>query len=362
MTRRKKDDGLAMEALLHTLRRLTPVAQVLCLVLLVCYACSGIRFIGPEQTALVLRLGKLRPVPHTSGLLLAWPAPIDEVYLIETGTEHTLALEDWSPRGPRLEQGRHTREATAEEIAAGTAVMAGNQALPVEVAPEGDSFDPVTDGYTLTGDWNVVQGRFTLRYRITDPVAYFNLGDKATALLSRLSRRATTRVLSTTSIDRGLTDGRALLASSIRASLDDEARLLGLGVSVTAFEIREIAPPRQVAAAFEEVTNARLFAKTLAENAEEYRLKQITLAEGQAAAIRRRSEGASRQLVAASRGESAAFGQFRAQYARNPQLLRERLYAETVSSVMQHVHSTTVLPRGEAPPSILLEPNPTATR
>ncbi len=360
--RRSRSDSLLMESLLHTLRRLTPIAQTLCIVLLVCYAFSGVRFVGPQQSALILRLGKLQPAPHTSGLLFAWPAPIDEVILIDTGAEHTLALEDWSPRGPRLEQGRHTREATPEEIAAGTALMAGNQALPVEVAPEGDSFDPVTDGYTLTGDWNVVQGRFTLRYRIADPVAFFRQGDRATSLLSRLSRRATTRALSATPIDRGLTDGRAELASAIRADLDVRARQLDLGIAVTAFEIREIAPPRQVAPSFEEVTNARLFARTLAENAGEYRIKQTTLAEGQAAAIRRRAEGASRQLVASARGESAAFSRFHAQYARQPALLRERLYAETVSHVMQQVHSTTVLPRGESAPSILLEPNTTATR
>ena len=362
MKPRHASDSLLMESLLHTLRRLTPVAQWLCLVLLACYACSGIRFVGPQQNALILRLGHLQPAIHGPGLLLAWPAPIDEIVLLETGAEHTLTLDDWSPRGPRLEQGRHMREATPAEIAAGTAPMAGNQALPIEVAPEGDSFDPVTDGYTLTGDWNVVQGRFTLRYRIADPVAFFRHGDNATPLLTRLSRRAAALALSRSAIDRGLTDGRADLASTIRAELDAHARRLDLGLAVTAFEIRELAPPRQVAPAFEEVTNARLFARTLAENAAEYRLRHLTLAEGQASAIRRRAEGSSRQLVASARGESTAFSRFHVQYARQPALLRERLYAETVSHVMQQVHSTTVLPRGETPPSILLEPNTTATR
>lgn len=347
-----------MEALLHTLRHLTPIAQGLCVLLLGLYAFSGVRFVGPQESALVLRLGKLQPKVHGPGLLLAWPRPLDEVVLVPTGAEHILALDSWLSRGPRLEQGRHTRPPTAEEKAAGKYLI-GNQEMPVEVVPVGDSLDPVADGYTLTGDWNVVQGRFSLRYRVADPVARFRFGEDIAPLLRRLSYRALTAALSAVPISRALTDGRAELAEKVRGEIDREVRELNLGLAVTAFEVREIAPPRQVAAAFEEVTSARLFAKTLVETAESYRGQQVTLATGQSAAIRQRAEGFAAQLVASSQGEAEAFRQFHAEYARSPDLVRDRIYTETLGFVMQQVHSSTVLPPSEAPPSVLLEPSTT---
>ncbi len=348
-------DGLVMEALLHTLRGLTPIARGLCALLLVFYLFSGIRFVGPQESALVLRLGKLQPQVHGPGLLFSWPAPIDEVVLLATGGEHTLALEGWASRGPRLEQGRHNREATAAEKAAGVGQI-GNQFLPVEVAPAGDSLDPVTEGYTLTGDWNLVQGRFSLRYRITDPVAYFRSADTAAALLEAVASRALTAELSNRPIDQALTDGRNALSEAVRNRIALASDKLGLGLTPTAFELRELRPPMQVVAAFEEVTNARLQARTMTENAREYRERQLAAVRGSTDTVRRRSDGWAGETVAASEGEAAAFGLLLTEYRRSPGLVTQRLYSETVGQVLRQAHSATVLPLGENPPAILIEP------
>lgn len=350
-----------MEALLHTLRGLTPIAQGLCALLLVFYLCSGLRFVGPQESALVLRLGKLQPRVHGPGLLFTWPAPLDEVVLLATGGEHTLALDAWTSRGPRLEQGRHFREATAEEKAAGVGQI-GNQFLPIEVAPAGDSLDPVTDGYTLTGDWNVIQGRFSLRYRITDPVAHFRSADAAPALLEALAGRALSAELATRPIDLALTDGRDALAEAVRARIAADAERLALGLSPTAFELRELRPPTQVVAAFEEVTNARLQARTLTENAREYRERQLAAVRGSTDTVRRRSDGWARETVAASEGEAAAFRLLLTEYRRTPDLIAQRLYSETIGQVLRQAHSSTVLPPGESPPAVLLEPTADAQR
>ncbi len=360
-TSTRATDGLLMEALLHTLRGLTPIAQGLCALLLVFYLFSGVRFVGPQESALVLRLGKLQPQVHGPGLLFTWPAPIDEVVLLATGVEHTLALDTWTSRGPRLEQGRHFREATAEEKAAGVAQI-GNQFLPVEVAPVGDSLDPVADGYTLTGDWNVVQGRFSLRYRITDPVAHFRAAHSTPALLEAVASRALTAELAVLPIDDALTSGRDKLAEAVRTRIAAAAEQFDLGLTPTAFELRELRPPTQVVAAFEEVTTARLQARTMTENAREYRERQLGAVRGSTATVRRRSDGWAGETVAASEGEAAAFRLLLTEYRRTPDLITQRLYSETVGQVLHQAHSATVLPPGEAPPAVLIEPTSDATR
>ncbi|ATC64494.1 hypothetical protein CMV30_11310 [Nibricoccus aquaticus] len=356
-TRRRQSDGLLMEALLHTLRNLTPIAQGLCLVLLAVYLFSGFRFIGPGRSALILRLGQLQPEVHGPGFLAAWPAPIDEVVLLETGAEHALLIDNWTSRGPRLENVTHLQQFTDAQIQSQLEAT-GTAPVPVEIAVAGDSLDPVTDGYSITGDLNILQGHFALRYRIADPHAFFHHGPAAVeTLLKKLSLRAASRLLSESAIDDLVTSGREKLATAIRNELEAGIAHLKLGVSATALEIRELVPPRQVAAAFEDVTSARLFARTLEENAAEYRLKQLAIVRGQASAIQQRADSTARQSIAASQGESAAFTHLRAEYMRAPALVRTRLYNDTLDTVMQQVNSSTLLPPGATPPSVFLEPS-----
>ena len=230
------------------------------------------------------------------------------------------------------------------------------------MAPEGDWLDPVTDGYTLSADWNVVQGRFSLRYRISDPVAFFRAADSAPALLEALAGRALSAELAIRPIDLALTEGRDQLAEAVRARIAADSDALGLGLTPTAFELRELRPPMQVLAAFEEVTNARIQARTMIENAREYRERQLATVRGSTDTVRRRADGWARETVAAAEGEAAAFGLFLTEYRRAPRLITQRLYAETIGQVLRQAHSATVLPPGDTPPAVLLEPTAEAIR
>ena len=48
--------------------------------------------------------------------------------------------------------------------ALGAVLPAANVGLAATAAPAGKGLHPVFDGYTLTGDANIVQARLTLRY------------------------------------------------------------------------------------------------------------------------------------------------------------------------------------------------------
>lgn len=351
-----------MEATLHTMRQLTALGRWVCLVLLIAYACSGIRTVGPQQSALVLRLGQLQPQVHGAGLLLTLPAPLDEVILYDTGAEHTLALDSWMARGPRVEKADQIKQVSDEEIRDYMRINGGKMPLPEIVQVEGNNLDPVYDGYTITGDWNIAQGRFALRYRIADPAALYRRQADLAPLLTGLCYRALTVALSDRNIDRVLTDEREKFAAEVLAEISGQTQALGLGIAASAFEIRELAPPRQVIAAFEEVTSAKLYAKTLIENSQELRDKGITMTKGQAAAIRQRAAAYANQLTASATGEAQAFTQFVTEYRKSPALGRHRLYTETMGYIMREVHSATLLPPGTTPPNFIVEPAPDNTR
>src|SRR5215217_1893832 len=137
------------------------------------YLCSGITRVAPNEDALVYRLGRLQREVHPPGLCFALPPPIDRVVKIPTRTQHELFLNAWSPDEHAAVPSTPLASGASEMPASLLAVLpTANTGLAGSAPPAGKGLHPVFDGYTLTGDANIVQARLTARYRITDPFAY----------------------------------------------------------------------------------------------------------------------------------------------------------------------------------------------
>jgi membrane protease subunit HflK len=354
-----RTDGRAVEALLILFKQLTAHARWVFVALLAFYAASGIRTIQPQEQALVLRFGQLQPRVHGPGLLIGLSAPFDQVLRFETGKDHSLALDRWMPGGAKIDdpdQFKMPSEAELERQLKLPGNGGGAGASPVR--SPGGTLDPVRSGYTISADTNLVQGRFTLRYRIEEPFRFASAGDRIDDLLGRLTYRALTRQIAGRKIDALLTSDRQELAANAVADLQADASQLGLGVRISGLEIAELSPPSQVLAAFEDVVNARQFAKTLFENSRQYRGETIARSEGEAASILHRAEGFAATLKAEAEGEAASFTALLETHRRSPDLVSRRLLRETLDTVMGQIHSRTFLPADRVQPALMLEPSP----
>jgi membrane protease subunit HflK len=355
-----RSNGHLVEALLLFLKQFTAHARWVFAVLLVLYAVSGVRVIQPQQSALVRRLGRLQPRLHGPGLLIGLPAPFDEVLRFETGRDLSLSLDEWALVGGKIGDPDKLVEKTDAQL---------YQEIRTREIEESErqkfdyiTLDPVRHGYTLTADYNVIQGRFTLRYRISDPFMHASAGTDVTRLLAHLARRSLAIQLAARKIDMSLTTGRAEVAQKAAASLQTAADALNLGIRVSGIDVIELSPPSQVLMAFEEVVSARQFAKTLAENSRMYHGETLTKSEGDAAAILQRGQAYSAELVAAARGEAGAFTAVLENYQRQPELVARRILRESLDAVMGQIYSRTLLPVENSAPSILVEPSPQFSR
>jgi len=334
------------QAILHALRSSLALLRWALLVLLLVYLGSGITTVAPHETALVLRFGKMQPALRHSGLVFALPPPLDEVVKIPIASVQELALEAWAaPAGPPPE--RVTEYAASQRT---------DDAQKVSVP----YLHPVQHGYTLTGDANIVQGRFAARYQIADPVAWFRLGDRRTELIESLFYSALTLTLAGRTVDHVLTSGLEETRTAVRTRAQAEADQLGLGVHFTAFEVRELVPARHVLPAFEQVVNAQMEARTALEAARSYQVSQLPGADAEAYRIRQAAQASAQSLLAATRGEATSFLALLAEYQRNPMLVRTRLRAETLQQVMPKIVSKSFLPGDHEGTRILLQPR-TAT-
>jgi HflK protein len=333
------------KAILDALRSSLSLLRWALLLLLLVYLCSGISAVGPHETALVLRFGKLEPALRHSGLVIALPPPFEEVVKVPIASVQEMSLEAWA--APSGAPPVHTNTFAASQRTDGDQVV------------NTPYLHPVKHGYTLTGDANIVQGRFALRYRIADAVSWFRLGEQRELLIESLLYGALTVTLAERSVDHVLTSGLEETRAAVLARAQVEADRLGLGVHFTAFEVRELSPARHVLPAFEEVVNAQMEARTALESARSYQVSQLPQAEAEAYRIRQIAQADAQSIISSARGETSAFLSLFGEYQRNPELVRTRLRAETLQEVMPNIVSKSFLPASQSGARILLQPRTT---
>jgi HflK protein len=311
------------------------------------YLCSGITRVAPHEDALVYRLGRLQREVHPPGLCFALPPPIDRVVKIPTRAQHELFLNAWAPEEHPSVPPTPLASGASEMPAALLAVLpSANVGLAATAPPPGKGLHPVYDGYTLTGDANVVQARLTVRYRITDPFAYASAAQDAsrTPLLDAILFDAGTRTLAQTKIDDALGSGLETLRTRVRELAQQRIDALKLGVEVVAFEVNTITPPVATGQAFADVTSAQVEARTTVEQARTYRAQTMPKAQSDAFRTRQQASADARELSTRARGEVASFLALLAEHRASPTLVETRLRAEMLEQVLPRVKTKTLIP------------------
>jgi HflK protein len=271
-----------------------------------------------------LRFGTLQPGVHGSGLLLALPQPIDEVVKVPTRSVQEIQLNAW-----------------------GSSLTAAAASLTLH---------PVRDGYTLTGDANIILARFSARYQVDDPAAYMLTAKNQQALIEAVLYQAAADVVAQMKVDDVLASGLEVLRAQTMQVAQAQLRRLGLGVRLLAFEVRGIMPAGQVLRAFEDVVSASVEARTFIEQANSYRASELPGVQAEAYRIKQEADAYAQDLVARATGEASAFEAIDQQYRVAPQLMRTRLYADAMETILRQLQSTTILPANGGDLKLFLRP------
>ena len=322
------------------------------------YLGSGITRVGPQEDALVYRLGRLQRQVHPPGLLFALPVPFDRVVRVPTRTQQERFLIDWSPGEDSMLLSDATKAAASPAAPAGlptvtlvttpvAAVMPDSIAAALGVArPADKGLHPVFDGYTLTGDVNLVQARLTARYRIVDALAYVSAaqGDAVMPLFEAAIYDAATRALAVTRIDDAIGAGLENFRDRARTLAQERLDALGLGLSLVALEVNALTPPHAAVGAFADVTSAQVEARTSVEQTRTYQAQILPRARGEAFRARRQAEADAGQLVSRATAEAASFTALAGRHRAAPALVESRLHAEALEAVFAQAKTSTVLP------------------
>ncbi|MCS7337634.1 MAG: FtsH protease activity modulator HflK [Verrucomicrobiae bacterium] len=316
-------EDASSQALAEALRSSFGLVKFVMLLLVAVFFASGFFTVGPQERAIILRLGK--PVGEGEKALLgpglhwSFPYPIDEVRKIPITEIQTV----------RSTVGWYA--VTPEQELAGTEPAAG------------PGLTPGVDGYLLTADQNIVHARAVLYYRITDPIRYvFGFAQPESNIVHALDN-ALLYAAAQFNVDDILVRDVAGFREAVRRRVEELLARHDLGVVVEQCDVESRAP-RQVRDAFNRVLQAEVTRAKLLDEARSYENQVLSKASADAAAIVNAAHSERTNLVATIAAEAARFEQLLPQYRLNPQLFELQLLTETLGRVLANAQDKIFVP------------------
>lgn len=194
----------------------------------------------------------------------------------------------------------------------------------------------------LTKDENLVSVSVAVQYRIGDLQDYlFNVANVEESLQQATSS-ALRQVVGTTTLDQLITEGRDAWGSNVYDSLIKILARYRTGIVIVNVSPQPARAPENVQEAFDDAIKAQEDEKRFKEQARAYAARVIPIAEGNAKRITAEAQAYATQIVLNARGETAQFLQLLPEYARNPFVLQERMYLDTMQRILQKTTKVVV--------------------
>jgi membrane protease subunit HflK len=242
---------------------------------------TSIHRIGPQQRGVVTRLGSYSGT-MAPGIGFTLPAPIDRVEKLDVEEIRTIDI---------------------------------------------GSTDASSENLILTGDQNIIDLAYSVRWNISDPELYLFQIANPDETIREVAESAMRAVVASVSLDDAIGAGRSEIeqrVAQVMQRLLDDYRA---GVQVQGIAIKQSDPPAAVNDAFKEVSAAQQQAQSYMNDARAYAL----------------------QLTAKAQGEAAAFDKVYTEYRLAPEVTRRRMYYETMEKVLSRVDKTIVEAPGVTP-------------
>ena len=190
------------------------------------------------------------------------------------------------------------------------------------------------DQLILTQDENLADIKITVQYRISSAEDYlFNVKDPDVTL-NQVMESALREVIGSTDLEAVLTEGRELIPSVTRTDLQSVLDDYEVGIEVTAVNFEKGQPPQEVQAAFSDVIKAREDRERFINDAQGYRNEVVPRARGDAQRVIEEAQGYRTRVEQAAIGESERFLSLLGEYAKAPDVTRNRLYLEAMEQVL----------------------------
>lgn len=279
---------------------------LIALAVLIIYIIAGFYIVGPGEESVELIFGKYSGTSN-SGLRYNFPYPIGKVMKI------------------------NVKEVKREEIGSGS--YGYNKDVDRG------------EGVMLTGDENIVNVNFEVQWQVRDAYEYlFNVRDYRTgATVKSAAESAMREVIGRNMISFALEGkGRAVIAMDTKVLLQEILDQYKMGVEVLSIQLKKIDPPEKVISAFRDVQSARADKERTINEAYAYSNDIMPKAKGEAIKIKLDAEAYEKEIIDNAKGSTSRFTALHNEYKNQPAGVRNRMYIETMESILNNIDKVVV--------------------
>ncbi len=281
-------------------------AAVVLLILVI----SSFYTVGPEESGVILRLGKYNR-STSSGLHLKLPFGIERAFKVPV------------QRQLKAEFGFKT-------ISAGVRTQYASRGREAE-------------SNMLTGDLNAAVVEWIIQYRIVDPYKFLFKVRNVKTTLRDMSEAVMRKVVGDRTVNEVLTVGRQEIADLSEQHLQELCDQYDTGIHIVQVVLQDVNPPDQVKPSFNEVNQAQQEREKLINEAQSEYNRVIPKAKGQAMQTISEAEGYGLNRINTARGDSARFVDVYQEYLRAPEITKKRIYLETMNKILPQVSRKIVI-------------------
>ncbi len=260
--------------------------------------------ISPEEVGVILRFGKFSHIADP-GLNFKLPLGIDNLYKVSV------------QRQLKEEFGFRT------------------EAVGVRSRYSKASF--LDESLMLTGDLNAAEVEWIVQYRISDPYKFLFKVRETLSTFRAMTEAVVREIVGDRTVNEVLTIGRQEISVSIQAKLQELCNQYDTGIKVDQVVLQDVNPPDRVKPSFNEVNEAQQEREKLINQAQAEFNKVIPRARGEAEQMIQEAEGYATERVNRSKGEVARFNVLFNQYRLAKDVTLQRIYLETMNTVLPRV-------------------------
>jgi membrane protease subunit HflK len=198
----------------------------------------------------------------------------------------------------------------------------------------------------LTDDENIVAVQFAVQYLLKDPVHYVFKNRNPDDAVSQAAETAIREIVGKSKMDFVLYEGRDDIAARTQKLVQDILDRYETGIQIRSVTLQSTQPPEQVQAAFDDAVKAGQDRERQKNEGQAYANDVIPRAGGAAARLSQEAEGYRQRLIATAEGDAARFRLLQAEYAKAPEVTRERLYLETLQQVYANTSKVMIDAKG----------------
>jgi membrane protease subunit HflK len=186
----------------------------------------------------------------------------------------------------------------------------------------------------LTDDENIVDLQFAVQYVVKDAQAYtFNVRRPDESAM-QIAETAMREVIGKNRMDAILYETQVDIANKARDLMQAIHDRYNTGIQISTVTLQNAQPPEQVQAAFDDAVKAGQDRERQKNEGQAYANDVIPRARGTASRLQQEAEGYKQRVIANSEGEASRFRQVLAEYAKAPQVTRERMYIDTMREIL----------------------------